>query len=169
MDRAYDEVARQYGFQCRGCKDNCCTSLFFHHTFVEKAYLMQTVSALDPSLKGEIMERARVYVRQTFSRKGEPVSQKLLCPLNQDGKCLTYAQRPMICRLHGLPHELNRPGIGCVRGEGCGAGEFPPDGYIPFDRTPFYQQMALAEMAHRRRFNLKGKTRLTIAQMLMET
>ena len=34
MDRAYDAAARNSGFVCNGCRDNCCLTRFYHHTLV---------------------------------------------------------------------------------------------------------------------------------------
>ena len=167
MDAAYDAVADQYGFHCQGCEDNCCTSLFFHHTYVEQAYLLSGVTALPQADQDAARKRAQEYVKQTFDGREIPESQKLLCPLNQDGRCMVYAQRPMICRLHGLPHELNRPGAGKLQSPGCDAGGFQT--YIPFDRTPLYQHMARAEMAYRQTHQLRGKIKKTIAEMLTDT
>lgn len=165
MDQAYDRVARAYGFQCRGCEDNCCRSLFFHHTFVEKAYLVHGFRQLPDDQRKEILDRAQAYVRQTFAAGQAPESQKIWCPLNRDGRCILYAFRPMICRLHGLPHELNRPGAAPFRGPGCNAGRF--DTYVPFDRTPFYAEMAGVEQAFRQRTGKTGRLKETVAQMLV--
>lgn len=167
MDQAYDRVAGQYGFQCRGCMDNCCRSLFFHHTHIEKAYLLSGFNLLEQEQKKEVCKKAAVYVDKTFSTGTEPKSLKLICPLNKDGLCILYPYRPMICRLHGLPHELNRPGAPPLKGPGCDAGEFGQTDYIPFDRTPFYVEMARIEKAFRKSEHKNGKIRETIAQMLI--
>lgn len=167
MDRAWDMTASQYGFQCKGCEDNCCTSLFFHHTFVEKAFLIHGVEQLAPDIKEEARARAVIYYNKTLPEEENPVSLKLMCPLNQDGRCLVYGYRPMICRLHGLPHELHRPGSAPVKGPGCHAGQFDETPYIPFDRTPFYKGMARVEMKFRQRTGKVGKIKETVAQMIL--
>ncbi|MCG8566983.1 MAG: hypothetical protein MI747_18070 [Desulfobacterales bacterium] len=167
MDAAYEAVAEKYGFHCQGCRDNCCTALFFHHTFAEQDYLRRGFQALDPETQAAALDRAREWVAATFRKNGQAQSQKILCPLNMDGRCMTYAHRPMICRLHGLPHEMSRPGVGIIRGKGCDAGQFKDDNYIPFDRTPLYRRMAQAEMEYRQTTGRTGKTKLTIAQILI--
>jgi Fe-S-cluster containining protein len=167
MDAAYDRVAAQYGFHCTGCADNCCTSLFFHHTFIEKAFLLQGFEQMAVRLRQEIRTRAADYADQTFAGGHAGRSLKLMCPLNLNGGCTLYAFRPMICRLHGLPHELHPPGRQAVRGPGCDAGRFDADGYIRFDRTPFYMDLAVLEQQFKHRHNLTGRPRLTIAQMLL--
>ncbi|WP_022665261.1 hypothetical protein [Desulfospira joergensenii] len=174
MDKAYDETASQYEFLCRGCEDTCCRSLFFHHTFVEKAYLIHGFEQMDPATRENLTQKAKTYVSRTFSRShGEPqsnetVSLKLICPLNKEGLCALYPYRPMICRLHGLPHELHRPDGALIKGPGCAAGNFEDQPYVPFDRTPFYREMARVEALFRQQSSNTGKIRLTIAQMLWD-
>lgn len=167
MDKAWDKTAALYGFLCEGCEDNCCTSLFFHHTFIEKAYLVHGFDQLAPDIKKKALSRAKSYYQKTFPEGGAPTSLKLICPLNQDGRCMVYQYRPMICRLHGIPHELHRPGADVFKGPGCSAGPFDKHQYIPFDRTPFYKRMARAEMDFREKTNRSGKIKETVAQMLL--
>ncbi len=166
MDRAWDEVANAYNFQCTGCEDNCCHSLFFHHTHVEKAYLIYGFSQLDAEKRRQIIDRAKTYCDTTF--KGpDPVSKKIPCPLLVKGRCGIYPFRPMICRMHGLPHEIHRPGHPPIKGPGCAAGAFENTTYIPFDRTPFYKEMAAIEMAFRQSQGKTGKVKETVAQILL--
>lgn len=167
MDTAYDQVAAHYGFCCTGCTDNCCTSLFFHHTFIEKAYLIQGFLQIDQRCQEEIRTRAAEYVDQTFAHGNTGMSLKKMCPLNRRGRCALYAFRPMICRLHGLPHELHPPGRPMIKGPGCDAGQFDRHPYVPFDRTPFYMEMAELERQFKDRHHRTGRIRQTIAQMLL--
>jgi Fe-S-cluster containining protein len=167
MDKTWDKIATGYHFHCNGCEDNCCKSLFFHHTHIEKAYLIHGFNGLDQDTKEKILIRAKNYCSKTFPKGSEINALKIICPLNEDGLCLLYPFRPMICRLHGLPHELKKPGVEPVKGPGCDAGLFDDKPYIKFDRTPFYQQMAQIEMKFRRDSNKAYKTKQTIAQMLI--
>lgn len=173
MDEAYDKTASRYGFLCRGCEDNCCRSLFFHHTFVETAYLIHGFERMASEIRQKVIHRADTYLFQTFFRHPAPAltdeagSRKQACPLNENGLCLLYPYRPMICRLHGLPHELRRPDGTVIKGPGCPAGNFDHRAYVPFDRTPFYREMARVETRFRQQNNHTGKIRLTIAQMLL--
>ncbi len=167
MDKAWDSIADQYQFQCNGCEDNCCQSLFFHHTHIEKAYLLRGFERLESDEKDEILKKATTYCELTFSPDKAPSSQKILCPLIRKGQCRLYEFRPMICRMHGLPHELHRPGQAVMKGPGCEAGRFDYKSYIAFDRTPFYREMAMVEMEFRSAFDHTGRIKETIAQMLV--
>ncbi|MFH2060819.1 MAG: hypothetical protein ABIJ59_18255 [Pseudomonadota bacterium] len=167
MDAAWNTTAKAYSFKCNGCKDNCCTSLFYHYTHIEQAYLLHGFQRLKPDKRSKVLNLAKAYCEKTFDHGDESKSLKILCPVNKDGRCQLYQYRPMICRLHGLPHELNRPGNEPVKGPGCDAGQFNTKDYVRFDRTPFYQQMAQIEIAFRQNTNLSGKLKMTIAQILL--
>ncbi|MFH2093034.1 MAG: hypothetical protein ABIJ31_11785 [Pseudomonadota bacterium] len=167
MDTAWDTVAKAYSFQCSGCTDNCCKSLFYHHTHIERAYLLHGFRQLPLDRQRHILTLANEYCEKTFHQENSIKSLKILCPVNENGQCLLYPYRPMICRLHGLPHELNPPGYEPIKGPGCKAGQFEIQPYIPFDRTPFYQQMARIESDFRQHQNQSEKMKMTVAQMLL--
>lgn len=169
MDHTWDQVAAHYDFQCNGCKDNCCLSLFFHHTHVEKAYLGHGFGSLPEKEQQQILKKAKQYCSTTFNPANPTAleSKKIPCPLLLDGRCTLYQYRPMICRMHGLPHELHKPGLQTFKGPGCKAGNFDDSNYIPFDRTPFYREMAGIEMAFRSHTGKKTKIKQTVAQMLL--
>jgi len=173
MDSAWDQVAAQYEFQCNGCEDNCCLSLFFHHTHAEASFLRFGLQTLSPKDRKRVLSLSRDYCRQTFcdapENPDQPVSQKVPCPLLKAERCSLYHFRPMICRLHGLPHELHKPGCHIIKGPGCDAGRFDSRTYIPFDRTPFYKQMAVIEMNFRQQTGKTGKVKKTIAQILVDS
>lgn len=172
MDAAWNKTAAEYEFQCAGCEDNCCLSLFYHHTHIENAYLWHGFETLSPQARAEILARAREYLTETFgpddSATPDPTSRKIPCPLLLDGRCRLYAYRPMICRMHGLPHELHRPGGQVMKGPGCDAGTFNEKPYAPFDRTPYYREMAAIEMRFRATEGKTEKIRATIAHMLLD-
>lgn len=167
MDNTWDKIARGYSFCCNGCEDNCCTSLFYHHTHIEKAYLIHGFESMSAELKADISRKALNYCDQTFDHDQNIRSLKILCPLNARGRCVLYSYRPMICRLHGLPHELERPGYGIVRGRGCQEGRFDDKAYIKFDRTPFYREMIQIEADFKNQMHKTDRIKETIAQMLV--
>lgn len=167
MDTAWNAAAQNYDFQCNGCKDNCCKSLFFHHTHVEKDFLLFGLSKLDQETQQNIKILAEKYYNKTFNHTDTIESQKIMCPANKDGLCRLYEYRPMICRLHGIPHELNRPGHKPMMGPGCDTGNFDNQPYTPFDRTPFYREMAQIEIEYQFLARRKGKVKQSVAQILL--
>lgn len=169
MDAKYNEAADYYGFCCGGCEENCCFTRFYHHTFVEYLYILEGLEKLGIGSQAEIREKALLVCRQTaeLERSGQPV--RLLCPLNYEGLCALYSYRPMICRLHGIPHELTIPGRERVLSPGCGefisrCGEKE---YVNFDRTPFYAEMAGLEKELKEAFGISERIKLTVARMLV--
>jgi Fe-S-cluster containining protein len=169
MDRLYAEAACHYGFQCDGCKDNCCQTRFYHHTIIEYLYLMEGVDHLSSETRDAVHFVAAGVVEKT--RSGDRTGQKhlrLMCPLNQEQRCLVYPYRPMICRLHGISHELHRNDGTILYGEGCQQFDELTLGKdrFRFDRTPFYRQMALLEKEVRLACGITRKLKLTIAEMV---
>jgi Fe-S-cluster containining protein len=170
IDEQYRQKADYYGFNCRGCDDNCCRTLFFHHTYIEFFYLMEGVDNLPPDIRKSLYEKAKAAKRKIaeMNQKEEPY--RLMCPLNTSGLCILYDRRPMICRMHGIPHELRPPGKQTIFGPGCGAfstrcGEKK---YFPFDRTPFYIEMSNLEKELKQKLNISRKFKKTITHMLVE-
>jgi len=171
MDNTWDRIADTYSFQCNGCKDNCCKSLFFHYTQIEKDYLRYGFSNLKKSEQDRIKDLSKLFYEQTFEKnaqKNDIVSQKIFCPLNLDDMCQLYKYRPMICRLHGLPHEFEKPGVEPQISPGCREGKFDEKDYVQFDRTLFYQKMAQIEISYRQYLNNYSKIRKTVAQILLD-
>jgi Fe-S-cluster containining protein len=91
-----------------------------------------------------------------------------MCPLNSNGLCQLYKFRPMICRLHGIPHELKKTGAEPVRHPGCldGTPLFNTTAYYKFDRTPLYAEMAKLEMEYRLSTDNQTRIKQTIAEIL---
>ncbi len=168
MDQTYQKVARSYGFVCRGCDDNCCHTRFSHHTLVEYLYLMTGVRALAADVQQACRERAYHLPSPSPTPTGKSTAH-YLCPLNHHERCLLYAQRPMICRLHGLPHEVHHPHRPVRYGPGCDQfyRDCPRADYRPFDRTPIYRRMAQLEQQLRRALDFGGRIKMTIGEMLL--
>ncbi len=167
MDDNYSITARNYGFLCTGCFDNCCRTRFYHHTFLEILYLLEGFEGLDRNDRKRIHEKAIEVVSKADDQKESANS--LMCPLNNENKCMLYKYRPMICRLHGIPHELNHPVKGKVISPGCL--EFTlicsDQAYIPFDRTPLYKELACLEKAFRQETGLSARIKKTVAEILL--
>jgi len=169
MDQKYNHAAVHYGFQCNGCEDNCCLTRFYHHTYLEYLFIREGFDKVEPSERHAIRAKAQAVCRQTAqaNKKGKTV--RLMCPLNDAGRCRLYPYRPMICRMHGIPHELQKPGRPVIYGPGCGAFDKQCSGrpYHRFDRTPFYFEMVGLESEFKQAAGLTGRIKLTIAEMIV--
>lgn len=169
MANGYDKVATQFGFDCKGCTDSCCLTLFYHHTFIEYLYLKHGLSTLD----SEILKKVQIKAESQIDALKKHDSQKTfrkMCPLNVDGLCILYEYRPMICRLHGVYHELRKPGGSPVKGPGC---EIFMDlssskEYFPLDRTPYYIQLASLEKQLREETGMNQRIKMTIAEIILD-
>ncbi|NNG02197.1 MAG: hypothetical protein HKM93_22660 [Desulfobacteraceae bacterium] len=166
MSEGFTRIADHYGFTCRGCADNCCRTRFHHHTLAEYLYLKQGVESMPEGDRTELSERAAMAGRRTADKA--PI--RVMCPLNVDGRCTLYNFRPMICRLHGLPHELRKLGHNAAFGPGCGEfdARFGRQQYQPFDRTPFYIELARLEGDLRKTIGYAGKIKMTVAEMIID-
>ncbi|MDA8325531.1 MAG: hypothetical protein M0033_04865 [Nitrospiraceae bacterium] len=166
MDLEYEKVSAVYGLTCRGCDENCCSQRFHHHTIAEYLYLLEGLKAAPAELKRTIVRRARIVVESYVHELQAGEIFKLMCPANFDGKCALYHWRPMICRLHGLPHFFIMPDG--VRKTAGGCHRVKGESTASLDRTPFYTELALIEKALREQLGFKERFRKTTAQMIMD-
>ena len=152
MERAYDRVAQPLGHTCDGCPDNCCDSYFLHHTYIEWAYLWQGLSFLPEDRRRVLIARANAYEieAEKLIRAGE--RPKLMCPLNEDGRCSLYAHRLMVCRTHGVPASMTRPDgkqlkfPGCFRCQELVAEQGIAEDELPMmERTELLKRLVLLE------------------------
>lgn len=169
MQRDYDSVAQHYGFSCQGCTDNCCTQRFFHYTWSEHLYLLEGMRQADPNLAAEILAKSRQVVAE-YHKEPDPLSPTpLMCPVNFNGLCSLYSHRPMICRMHGLPHRFRDPHGRETRGGGCSvfdSNTTKVDWTV--NRTPHYTTLARIEGELRARRHITGSLRLTTAEMIIK-
>jgi uncharacterized protein len=134
-----------------GC-DACCRHLSVFA--VEAAALGQALGALaEPD--AELIRRAA-----QLAGPGAP------CPLLQDGLCLLYQARPIICRTHGLPLLISRDGARGV--DFCpenfrGLSSIPGSAVIDLDRLN--ETLAAVNALYLSSF--PGPERLTVAQALL--
>ncbi len=170
MDQMYDESADAYGFHCSGCSDNCCLTRFFHHTLIEFLYLRKGFADLDELVREEVRHQALEVNEKVLFAEDAGQTPRVMCPLNREGLCLLYQYRPMICRLHGIPHEFVHPVKSKIIGPGCHEFEAQCNQkqYMPFDRTPFYRQMAMLESQLKKETGVAEKIKKTVAQMLVK-
>ena len=169
MDIAYQQAADPYGFTCDGCRDNCCRTRFYHHTMIEYIYLVEGMNTLTRKNQNEVKSRALTVVDETTRADDRGAVLRRMCPLNFDELCILYPYRPMICRLHGIPHELQKPGQNPVYGSGCETFDrhCGHKGYLKFDRTPFYRQVAMLEQEVKGALSFDGKIKMTVAEMIL--
>jgi hypothetical protein len=169
MDRSYRNTADRYRFKCSGCEDSCCLTLFHHHTFVEFFYLAVGFRSLKRPRQTLIRQKARAVCGAAQTGAPNRLSARYMCPLNFGNRCCLYAYRPMICRLHGIPSQLHRPGDAPVRSPGCAEFEkrCGQKAYIAFDRTGFYRDLARIEHDLRGQMPAAGKIKLTVAEMIL--
>ena len=129
---------------CRQGCDDCCHALF-DLTLVEAAYLNNAFLRAFPSgaARSAILERAYAADREVHKIKrkafkaqeaGEDVDailtelgrKRVRCPLlGDDGLCVLYDQRPVTCRLYGVPTAIGG------KGHVCGKSAFSPGTAYP--------------------------------------
>jgi len=98
VDRICRDIATAFGphLACRAGCDGCCRQITLFP--VEADALAAGLAALPEEQAGHIRNRVR-----TAPPDGP-------CPLLEDGLCLLYDHRPIICRTHGLPLLLETDG-----------------------------------------------------------
>ncbi len=175
MESDYDEVARALNFSCDGCPDNCCDSYFLHHTYTEWAYLWQGFRALEEAKQQELIERSKQYILECEQAEARDERPQVMCPLNEEGRCILYNNRLMVCRTHGVPASMRRPDgqtlsfPGCFRCQKIVKKKFVHDAQAPHvERTPLLQRLVGVEREFMgEKLHLYPRVKLTIAQMLV--
>ncbi len=174
MDAAYAASAQAIGLSCQGCADSCCETLFRHHTYVEWTELAQGFAALPPARQAEMREQAESYLR--IHQNALPGTRpRVPCPASvmAEGNlvCGLYEHRPMVCRLHGVPNVLVRPGGQQSAFPGCDRAQNLAKTCEPalLDRTPLLSELARLEMdlLGQGRMGRLPRVDLTIAEMLL--
>lgn len=172
MQTSYEQHAQLLRLTCAACVDNCCTSYFQHHTYIEWAYLLQGLQKLPQARRQEYQQRAQDYVNKVEALLEQGQQPRVMCPLNDEGRCGLYEYRLMICRLHGVPNRLRYPNgrvmefPGCYRSQDlCANLEKIP----VFDRTPLYTRLLELEIQFVGPNKIRALPRvdLTLAQMII--
>ena len=171
MEEAYNRAADKIGLSCRRCTDNCCTSYFQHHTYIEWAYLWKGIESRPDNKQREFKKRAVEYVRQSRALLAQGLRPRIMCPLNDNGLCQLYEYRLMICRMYGVPNSFVRPDgkkmefPGCFRCQGL----YSHLEEVPvLDRTDFYRDLAFLEMAFvGPKIKALPRVNLTLAEMVV--
>lgn len=170
MDRDYRRSADASGFVCNGCEDNCCRTLFYHHTYLEYITVRAGFAKLSRDRRELTQARAADYLRAVATGGGR-LNQHPICPLNEAGRCILYGERPMICRLHGIEHGFTPPGREQQRlGPGC-EDFYRQCGHTVhqrLDRTPHYLNLAKLEAQFKQGLGIHRKLKLTLADMVLK-
>lgn len=177
LQQEYARVAGALNFSCGGCPDNCCDSYFLHHTYVEWAYLWWGVRQLDPQRQQALIARAKTYLAECTEEMAAGRRPQVMCPLNEDGLCVVYEHRLLVCRTHGVPATMTRPDGQTLRFPGCFRCQEIVDGlaeqqypHVPrVERTPLLKRLALLEneLLDNKR-HLLPRVKITIAEMLVQ-
>ena len=168
MDKKYREAAQRCGFQCDGCADSCCRSVFYHHTFLEYFFIREGFQMLGSARRAAAKQRAEAVCNHLPADGGGGRPARLMCPLNFDGRCILYAYRPMICRLHGIPHEFRQPDGRVVTGPGCKvfSERFLSKDCERLNRTPFYFELAALEKEFKLKAGIAERMKMTVAEII---
>ncbi len=171
MASAYSETSAEIGLSCEGCEDNCCTSYFQHHTYVEWLYLWHGMNSLPEAKRNEYIERSQDYVRNANAMLESGVRPKIMCPLNDNGLCGVYKHRLMICRMHGVVNTLRQPNGRQLSFPGCFKCQDLTKGMadVPvIDRTPLYKELVALEMGLLgKKIRSMPKVDFTLAEMIV--
>jgi Fe-S-cluster containining protein len=173
LQQEYARVAATLEFSCSGCPDNCCDSYFLHHTYVEWGYLWLGIKRLDPLRQQTLIARAKTSLTRYAEEMAAGRRPQVMCPLNEDGLCVVYEHRLLVCRTHGVPATMTRPDGQTLHFPGCfrcqdiarSLDDQPP--YVA--RTPLLTRLALLEneLLHNKR-HLLPRVKMTIAEMLVK-
>ena len=175
MEKAYDIVADQLKLSCTGCPDNCCDSYFLHHTYLEWGYLWFGLEKLSFKKQQEIFNRAEKYDRQSEELVKQGERPRLMCPLNENGRCVLYQFRLMICRTHGVPAAMIRPDGRKLSFPGCFVcQEIVEKDYMDISDVPVMERtellkrmVALEQALLQGKRHLVPRLKMTIAKMLV--
>lgn len=175
LQQEYGRVAQELDFSCSGCPDNCCDSYFLHHTYAEWAHLWLGFRQLSPEKQSELLSRAEIYKEQCEKSLQAGERPQVMCPLNDEGLCVLYNNRLLVCRTHGVPATITRPDGQTMRFPGCfrcqeiveTRSEKQQSSFV--ERTTMLTKLALLEneLLDNKR-HLVPKVKITIAEMLLK-
>lgn len=151
-DAAFEKMVRDYpeAVQCRRHCDDCCHAVFGLF-LVEAAYIQTFFAGLPSEVKSEVLlrctqaDRALSRLQQEMQapdkEKGKAedplASGRIRCPLLNEAKdCELYPQRPITCRIYGVPTQVQGRGRVC-RFSGFEAGKT----YPTFDLDAVYRDL----------------------------
>lgn len=144
-DEIFNIVKKQFP-ECVKCKLECsdCCHALFDLTLIEALYINHYFNDKIPEKrKAELLETANKVDRKIYKLKrkafkafetgeeenkilAELAEERVACPLlNSDNCCELYENRPITCRLYGIPTAIGG------KGHTCGLSEFKPGESYP--------------------------------------
>ena len=127
-DQLFQQVMQQFPtcIQCKPGCDSCCHALFdlslveamyinaaFHKTFdygPERSEILTKAAATDRKLtkiKRDLFQKEKQGVEQADIMQ-EVATLRMPCPLlSSENRCLLYQDRPITCRVYGMPTMIN--------------------------------------------------------------
>lgn len=151
-DAAFETIERDHG-ACVKCKIGCsdCCHAIFGLFLIEAAYIQEQFNKLDRKVRREALSRAEKYAKELQRievklqiydddphMKSYALSkERVRCPLlNEDEECIIYSNRPMTCRVYGIPTAIQG------KARVCGKAAFERgESYPTFDLDGCYQEL----------------------------
>lgn len=117
IQKEFDRNVDKYGdkIKCRKGCSQCCTQIF-RITQFDADVIKNHLNTVNTEFKNSLKKKAEDYLRKTTTGDLKAVDffsePTLPCPaLNQDGACMIYEARPVICRRFGPPvYDYKNPG-----------------------------------------------------------
>lgn len=174
VDQAFAQVAEQHpqAVVCKPGCDDCCHAMF-DLLPVESLRLAMSFSLLDRKLRRDILRRAdkaAAAYDQLLERAAglagddrmEALSlARVPCPLLADGRCALYQERPLTCRLYGVPVAIAGHAHTCHLARFAQGGTYPT---VEMDKVQAeMQDLSRSLVQH---FPELGRVRLDVARAL---
>ncbi len=124
----------------------------------------------------DLVMRAMDYREEVKKAQSAGNRPQVMCPLNEDGLCIMYKHRLLVCRTHGVPASITRPDgqvlvfPGCFQCQKIVDKKYMNTTETPLvERTPFLTQLAVLENELLNNNRSKyPRVKLTIADMIIE-
>jgi protein-tyrosine phosphatase len=111
LEASLAEIHRDLA-RCGRDTDSCCTR-FFHLELMEATYLNHhlnkrltsgdRLAAIDRAVgMDRVVHQSCPSQGESLPRESVDAMERYRCPLNVETQCILYAQRPVLCRIHGL-------------------------------------------------------------------
>jgi Fe-S-cluster containining protein len=164
---------------CRAGCSECCHQLF-QITEIEAAEVSRGAAAMEAGVRDRVLANARQYLverQRLVSRSGEPEAwgnlpppgTKLPCPALENGECLIYEHRPLICRKFGIPlWNPDRPGrvYACELNFAPGQEIVDPD--LIQIQTGLHQEWKALQADYNRAGGKRDDAPITVARAMIE-